>query len=169
MPTLNRETGFYQGKTVERNGQTYLTECLPTAVANYLLLHGISKDAIENVLQGIIERPEYMGVGGGVSTFDIPEIVERALRTHIDEDIRVTLYSTIPKNKVPNEKKNRVKHIPKGTNISPPVIVLTEVERSFQHLWVVAGGPFVPERIDNDGKAHESLRPIGGYLEIKGL
>ncbi len=169
MPTLNEETGFYRGKTFEKNGEEYFGECVPTAVANYLLLHGISKDAIENVLQGIIECPDYMGVGGGVSTFDMPEIVERALRTHIDEDIQVALYSTIPENKVPNEKKNRVKHIPKGTNISPPTIVLTEVERSFQHVWVVAGGPFAPERIDNDGKVYESLRPVGGCLEIKGL
>lgn len=174
MPTLNEETGFYRGNIHmdgevrgERYvGKVYVGECVPTAVANYLLLHEIPKDTIEKVLKAMEKSPEYDDITGGFNPFDVPKAVERALRTHIDKDIQVTLYTTLPESKIPDEKKSHVKHNPKGTRISVPAIAFTNFE-GYQHLWVAAGNP--PARIDNDGNAYESLFLIGGHLEIKGL
>lgn len=131
-------------------------------------MHKIPKDTIENVLKDIIERPvSVRKASGGIDTFAMPEIVERALRTYVDKDIQVTLYGAFPEGEIPDENKSHAKHIPDGPKqITRPFIAISPVEED-QHSWVVANYP--AERIDSDGKVYETLRPLVGYMEIKGL
>ncbi len=136
-------------------------------MANYLRLHEIPKDTIENVVKSIIESPEYKGVDHGFSTFDMPEAVERALRAHLDKDIQATLYATFSEDVIiPEEKKRHVKCIPIGMGTNTPAIVITEFKEGQQHLWIATDKH---ERLDYDGQIYKKLAPIGGYLEINGL
>lgn len=171
MPTLNEETGNYMGDIVERDGELYATGCVPTAVANYLHLHKTPKDTIENILKDLMKSPEAKRAGQGGVVFDtgvMPEVIERTLRTHIAKNIHVTLYGNFSDYEdIPNEKQSHIKFLPAGDILpSGPFIAVTELE-GINHFWVAAGNPL--ERIDSDGKVHESLRPVGGYLEIRGL
>lgn len=159
MPTLNEETGFYQGKTVERNGQTYLTECVPTAVANYLRVCNIPTKAINDVVADIIKQPEYNSTVYGVPNDKAPDVIERVLKQRISEKIKVTSHGAF------FEDAHFEQLVP-ITRLPATFIALTDGD-DYQHIWVAAGKPL--KRLDADGRLHETLRPIAGYLEIKGL
>lgn len=166
MPTLNEETGYYQGKTFEHDGQTYIGECVPTAVANYLKIHKVPQQTFRAILNDLVEQPEYKGVDKGFSTYhQVPEVIERVLRQHLNDNIEVILYAISPQEVIPEQHRTHLKHIDARTEIPNPFLALTDFG-AYQHLWVAAGNPL--ERIDSDGKVHE-LRPFRGYLEIKGL
>lgn len=159
MPTLNEETGFYRGETFEENGREYVGGCVPTAVANYLHVCDIPTKVINDVVADIIKQPEYKSPSYGVPNDKAPDVIERVLKQRISEKIKVTSHGAF-------FADAHFEQLAPITRMPATFIALTDGDDS-RHVWVATGKPL--KRLDADGKLHETLRPIAGYLEIRGL
>jgi len=128
---------FYQSTNYT---EEYIYDCLPIAIANFLVLHNVDNKIIEGTTQYL---REHHSSHSGPTLADLTTITESSLCKATQQLVSVTLLEG------PCIRKD-------------PTIIITEFDHCF-HAWVYSAQY---GRIEADGKTYDTLIPVHYLLQI---
>jgi len=165
MVTKEQNLPYFKGVVIETPNKRHHSECVITAILNYLIEKGTDQRTLQDV-QTRYQTHLSLAKKYLVATTKIPLFIEQMM----GRDIEATLYlaSNISTELVPPQDIKKIKSLPKGLEINSfPFIGCSDDD---SHLFVVSLKGKKIVTIDNDGQIHDGLRySVNDYVGLRDL
>ena len=162
MITLNPDTGYYQGRMLElgNDNTNVFGDCVPVALANYLMLKKIRRNTIDDIVQAIFRDSKYIKEEGAVTFKDMPSLLNDVLKDYFNNEIHVHLYHFFSfEEQIGGEHKEHFTQIRGKTMFTYPAIMISSsrLNEGGGHVWTALKYPGIGMvQINNDGHVYQN-------------